>query len=219
MELYPIFMKMSGRPVLVVGGGSVGTRKVHGLLAAGTSVTLVSPVVTDFLRELADSGRIAWRARPFEECDLDGMGLAMVATNDRVLNERVVLAAHARGILVNVADVPDLCDFFLPSILERGPLMVAISTTGAAPALARRIRDELKTIFPPSLGKYVALLGHFRSEVKRLAPDKLKKVAEAMAASEARALWESGQPEAARALLKRLIEETAGVTPDDTCTD
>jgi precorrin-2 dehydrogenase/sirohydrochlorin ferrochelatase len=143
--LYPIFLDLSGRRCVVVGGGEVANRKARKLLQARAEVVVISPEVRPELESVAAEVH----RRPYEEGDLEGAYLAFAATDAREVNAAVAAEAKGRGIPVNVADSPSEGDFALPSVLRRGRLQVAVSTGGASPALARRIRGELEELFGP----------------------------------------------------------------------
>jgi precorrin-2 dehydrogenase/sirohydrochlorin ferrochelatase len=162
---YPICLDMTRLPCLVVGGGSVGLRKVQVLLEVGARVRVVAPEAAPELRALADEGRIELAQRPYAESDLEGIRLAFVATNDNELNRRITDEARERGILINVVDVPELCDFIVPAIVRRGSLLVAVSTEGACPAYAKRLRRRLELEFDAAYGEYVDLLRRMRQEI------------------------------------------------------
>jgi precorrin-2 dehydrogenase/sirohydrochlorin ferrochelatase len=132
-------LDLEGRPCLVVGGGRVGLEKAKGLLECGASVTVVAPRVEPELETLP----VRWRPRRYERADLAGSFLVVAATSDRALNRRVFLDAEERSLLCNVVDTPELCSFILPAVHRRDPITIAVSTGGASPALARRLRDEL----------------------------------------------------------------------------
>ena len=140
--LYIACLRLSGRSCLVVGGGDVGLEKVEGLLACDGEVTLIAPDAIE-LRELADEGSIRWERREYRPGDLEGRFLAIAATNDTDVNIAVYDEAERRAMLVNVVDVPPLCNFILPAIVRTGPLAIAISTAGASPALAKRMKREI----------------------------------------------------------------------------
>jgi len=158
MQTYPLFAKLTDKPCLVVGGGAVGERKVEDLRLAGARVTVISPELTPHLAELAGAGKIRHLAEAFREEQVAGMALVMAATDDPEVNARVSAAAQARGIWVNVADAPEFCTFIVPAQVRRGDLTVAISTGGASPALARKLREELQEHFGPEYLPYLALL-------------------------------------------------------------
>src|SRR5579864_1315408 len=162
MSLFPIFVKLAGKQVLVVGAGRVGEPKINGLLDTEARIRVVALDATTVVREWARSGKIELELRGFSASDLDGAFLAVVATASRSLNEFVYHEAQQRGVLCNVVDVPDLCDFYYPSVVRRGDLQIAISTTGQSPSLAQKIRQQLEKQFGPGYAKWVAQLGETR---------------------------------------------------------
>jgi siroheme synthase-like protein len=143
---YPVSLHLQGRPCVVVGGGRVGERKVRGLLRSGARVTVVAPSASAHLEGLAAEGRIAWRRRGYRPGDLDGAWLAFAATDSAGVNADVAAEAHQRGVLLNVAGGRMEADFDLPAVLARGRLQVAVSTQGASPGYARRVRDEIGNV-------------------------------------------------------------------------
>jgi siroheme synthase-like protein len=163
MGHYPVVLELTGWPCVVIGGGSVAERKVEGLLAAGAAVTVIAPRLTRRLQALAAGGRIGHVAREYAPGDLDGYRLAFAATGDAALNAAVAQEGRRRGVWVNAADDPAHCDFTLPAVLRRGPLVVAVATGGASPAVAALVRDELDR----RLGPEYALLGEVAAEVRR----------------------------------------------------
>jgi siroheme synthase-like protein len=168
MALYPIFIEAKGRRVLVIGGGEVGAEKVRGLLAAEADITVISPALNDDLLEHADAGRITHVARPYAEPDLDdGWEWVMVATDDGVINAEVAHAAKARGMWVNAADDPKNCDFILPAVVRKGKITLAASTSGASPALARRLREELDAYLTEDMPALADLLAEVRAEMRQ----------------------------------------------------
>ncbi len=205
-DLYPIFLRLTGEAVLVVGAGAVGTRKVSGLLAAGARVTVVAPEATDEIGRLAGEGKVRWERRPFEESDVKGHRLVFAATPDRAVSERVERAAAGAGLLVNVADTPDLCSFYLPSVLERGPLKVAVSTSGACPAYARELRRRLERRIGKRTDGFVELLGRMRERVRQKDPAAVMELSLAMVGSGAERLWDEGDEEGAERILERIAE-------------
>ena len=161
-NLFPMFLKLKGRNVLVVGAGKVGEPKIAGLLETGARIRVVSLDATLTVRDWARSGKIQLELRRFESTDLDGTFLAVVATNSRTLNERIYSEVQQRGTLCNVVDIPDLCDFYYPSVVRRGELQIAISTAGQSPSLAQKIRQQLEKQFGPAYAEWVAELGETR---------------------------------------------------------
>jgi siroheme synthase-like protein len=167
---YIACLRLQGRRCLVVGGGEVGLEKVEGLLACGGEVTLVAPDAVEPLRELAEEGSIRWERRPYRTEDVDGAFLAIAATGDTDVNIRVFEDAERRATLVNVVDVPPLCNFILPAIIRTGPLAIAISTAGASPALAKRIRDQIADEYGEPYARLAVLLNEVRGWAKGTLP-------------------------------------------------
>jgi precorrin-2 dehydrogenase/sirohydrochlorin ferrochelatase len=161
-NLFPMFMKLSGKRCLVVGAGKIGEPKIGGLMDTGARIHVVAIAASDQVREWADAGKIELELRAFSSSDLDGMFLAVVATASRSLNERVYREAQERGVLCNVVDVPDLCDFFYPAVVRRGDLQIAISTAGQSPSLAQRLRQQLERQFGDGYAAWVERLGETR---------------------------------------------------------
>jgi precorrin-2 dehydrogenase/sirohydrochlorin ferrochelatase len=167
---YIACLRLKGRRALVVGGGDVGLEKVEGLLACDADVTLVAPEAHPDLVSLSLEGSIRWERRPFAPDDLNGCLIAIAATNDTDVNISVYEAAEARAMLVNVVDVPPLCNFILPAIVRTGPLAVAISTAGASPALAKRMKREIAEMFGEPYADLAVLLNDVRGWAKRTLP-------------------------------------------------
>ena len=161
-NLFPMFMKLSGKRCLVVGAGKIGEPKIGGLMDTGARIHVVAIAASDQVREWADAGKIELELRAFSSSDLDGMFLAVVATASRSLNERVYREAQERGVLCNVVDVPDLCDFFYPAVVRRGDLQIAISTAGRSPSLAQKLRQQLERQFGDGYAAWVEQLGETR---------------------------------------------------------
>ncbi|PKO25659.1 MAG: uroporphyrinogen-III C-methyltransferase [Betaproteobacteria bacterium HGW-Betaproteobacteria-8] len=167
MEALPIFMKLQGRRCVVIGGGEVSVRKVTMLLKAEAAVEVVAPELHHALADLLAAGRISYLQSTFIPWQLDGACLAVAATDDETVNKAVSEQAQARGIPVNVVDAPDLCTFTMPSIVDRSPIVIAISSSGVAPVLARMIRSKLETLIPASYGRLARLAADFRDAVKQ----------------------------------------------------
>jgi siroheme synthase-like protein len=161
-QYYMACLDLEGRRALVVGGGSVGLEKAAGLVACGAAVTVVSPELDEGFGELA----VAWRRGRYRSSDLRGAFLVIAATSDRATNERVSRDAERRGMLCNVADVPDLCNFILPAVHREGPIAVAVSTGGASPALAKRLRTQIAELVGPEHAELAEELRALRPEVK-----------------------------------------------------
>jgi len=166
VPFYIACLRLSERRCLVVGGGEVGLEKVEGLLACDAAVTVVAPVVHPELERLADEGSIAWLAREYSRGDLEGAFLVIAATSDSEVNIAVHEHAEARTMLVNVVDVPPLCNFILPAIVRSGPLAIAISTAGASPALAKRMKREIAAQFGEDYARLAVMLNDARGWAK-----------------------------------------------------
>ena len=175
-SLFPMFLKLEGRQCLVVGAGKVGEPKISGLLETGARIRVVSLDATPTVREWARAGIIELDLRAFSPDDLDGAFLAIVSTNSRTLNERVYHEAQRRGVLCNVVDVPDLCDFFYPSVVRRGDLQIAVSTAGKSPSLAQKIRQQLEKQYGPAYAAWVQELGETRKLILASDLDKERKL-------------------------------------------
>jgi siroheme synthase-like protein len=170
MNLLPIFLRLEGRPVLVVGAGTVALAKIESLRAAGAAITVVAPKTIPRIRELAHQDALVWRQRVFEPTDLDGSFLVIAATNASEVNRTVFEEARLRNIPCNAVDDPPNCDFYFGSVVSRGDLQVAISTAGESPALAQRLRQEIDAQLPQDLGPWLAELGELRREVREATP-------------------------------------------------
>lgn len=167
---YPIALDLAGKQCLVVGGGTIATDKVEGLLSAGAHVRVVTPTASSHIADLADEQHITLRVRPYEESDLDGVYLAYGATDEPSVNAQVTVDARARGILVNAVDDIPNCDFFAMAIARRGDLQIAISTNGQSPAFARYIREYLDGWLPSEFGDLLAVLADVREQIKATGP-------------------------------------------------
>jgi len=201
----PINVCIEDCDCLVVGGGRVAARKARSLLECGGRVRVVSVDVCDELAAMED---VTVERRPFELADVEGARIVFAATDDNDVNRAVYVAAHERGILVNVVDVPDLCDFIVPATVRRGPLAISISSSGAAPAIARNLRKELDERFPEQFGEYVALLGEIRQEVMANVPDikDRKAIFHTLASEESQKLFEREGPARFREVMRELWE-------------
>jgi uroporphyrin-III C-methyltransferase/precorrin-2 dehydrogenase/sirohydrochlorin ferrochelatase len=177
MEFLPVFLNVTGRPCLVVGGGEVAARKAALLRQAGGRVAVVAPQLGRTLQESLENREIAYRQGPFEPTDLEGAHLVVAATDDPGVNARVAEEAGERRIPVNVVDRPELCTFVVPSIIDRSPIVIAVSSSGAAPVLARLVRARLETLIPATYGRLAKLAADYRQQVKdkfRHSPDRRK---------------------------------------------
>jgi precorrin-2 dehydrogenase/sirohydrochlorin ferrochelatase len=175
-NMFPMFLKLEGRQVLVVGAGNVAEGKIGGLLDTGARIRVVALAASPVVREWARQGKIELQLRAFSEDDLHGAFVAIVGTASRSLNERVYHAAQKLGVLCNVVDVPNLCDFFYPAVVRRGDLQIAISTAGQSPSLAQKIRQQLEKQFGPGYAVWVAELGETRKLILASDLDKERKL-------------------------------------------
>lgn len=167
MDALPIFMKIQGHRCVVIGGGEVAARKVTMLLKAKAAVEVIAPDLHIELATLVDAKTISYMAALFDPEQLDGAMLVIAATDDEAINVAVSQAARARSIPVNVVDSPDLCTFTMPSIVDRSPVVIAISSGGVAPVLARVVRSRIETMIPASYGRLAVLAAEFRGRVKQ----------------------------------------------------
>lgn len=170
MSLFPLFLKLTGRPTVVVGAGLLAESKIESLLAAQAQVRVIALTVNARVRELAEGGEIELAQRGYAAGDLAGAFLAVAATDDAAVNRAVFAEAEAAGVLVNAVDDPPFCDFYFPSVVRRGDLQIAISTAGHSPALAQRLRREINTLLPLDAGDWLNELGNLRREVLQMEP-------------------------------------------------
>lgn len=168
MKYYPVYLQVKDRPVLLVGGGEIALQKLTALLDCGARVHVVAPEAMTAIVELARDGKIEWSCRAYEENDMAGKRLVIAATDDSQLQETIAAAARARNIWVNVVDVPPLCDFIAPAIVSRGDIQIAISTGGAAPALAKHLRKKLEAAIGPEYAEFVRVVEKLRPDILKL---------------------------------------------------
>lgn len=205
MGFYPVFLALDRRRCVVVGGGPVAERRVDGLLAAGATVTVVSPTLTAALAALAAAGRITHEPRGYRPGDLAGFDLAFAATDTGDVNGAVAAEARQHGIWVNAADDPARCTFILPALVRRGDLTVAVATGGTSPALARAIRDDLEAHLTAEYATLAEIAAEVRRELRaagRVATAKAWR--RALGPDVRRLIVERGRDEAKRWLLERL---------------
>ncbi len=168
---YIACLKLSGRRCLVIGGGDIGLEKVEGLLACDGDVTLIAPTAHPALEEMAAEGSIKWEKRPYAgAADLEGIFMVIAATDDSEVNIGVFDDAEKRAMLVNIVDVPPLCNFILPAIVRTGPLAIAISTAGASPALAKRMKRQVAALFGEEYARLAVILNDARGWAKGTLP-------------------------------------------------
>jgi precorrin-2 dehydrogenase/sirohydrochlorin ferrochelatase len=164
-KLFPMFLKLAGRPCLVVGAGKIAESKIASLVDAEARVRVIALEATPEVRSWADSNSIEWHQRRFRPEDLDGMFLVIAATSSTELHEQIFQEAARRGVLCNIVDVPALCDFYYPAVVRRGGLQIAISTAGQSPSLAQRLRKELEEQFGPEYAAWLEHLGEIRDRL------------------------------------------------------
>jgi len=170
MDLFPIFLKIAARPCVVVGAGNLAESKIDSLLAAHAKVTVIAPEARPRVVDMAAAGEIEWLRRNYIAGDLFGQFLVVAATDDPVVNRTIFQEATEKNILCNAVDDPPFCDFYFPSVVRRGDLQIAISTAGASPALAQRLRKEINAQLPLDLGDWLTDLGNLRREVTQIEP-------------------------------------------------
>ncbi|MDO9065098.1 MAG: siroheme synthase CysG [Sulfuricella sp.] len=214
MDFFPIFFDIKNKPCLVVGGGEVATRKAGMLMQSGGLITVVAPELTNTLKELADAGKITHITEKFRPEHLGAAVLVIAATNDRAVNEQVSVAAKKLRIPVNVVDNPDLCSFIMPSVIDRSPLVIAISSGGTSPVLARVMRAKLETYIPAAYGRLAQFAASFRDQVKdKILPAKRRIFWEKVLQGPVAEMVLSGQDQTARDALQKMLAADSDDTP------
>jgi precorrin-2 dehydrogenase / sirohydrochlorin ferrochelatase len=208
MSYYPIFLELTGRRCIVIGGGAVAERKVDGLLAAGAEITVVSPEISEALRRSIPQQSLKHVARKYESGDLAGFAMAFVATDDGAVNAAVFDEARSRGIWVNCADDPRHCDFISPAVIRRGELAVAISSGGASPATTRAIREELESYLTEEFADLVQTASEARSDLRQRSIHVSAESWNEALKGEFRLLLRQGKAAEAKRLLLAQLEET-----------
>jgi precorrin-2 dehydrogenase/sirohydrochlorin ferrochelatase len=170
MDLFPIFLKLAARPCIVIGAGNLAESKIDSLRAAHARVTVIAPEARPSIVGLAAGGDIEWLQREYVKGDLTGQFMVVAATNRPDVNRTVYKEAIEKNILCNAVDDPPFCDFYFPSVVRRGDLQIAISTAGASPALAQRLRKEINSQLPLDAGDWLTDLGNLRREVTQMEP-------------------------------------------------
>jgi precorrin-2 dehydrogenase/sirohydrochlorin ferrochelatase len=199
-NLFPMFLKLSARPCLVVGAGAVAESKIASLLEAGAKILVIAPEATAQVQAWAKSKQITWRQRLFKSSDLEGMFLVVAATSSKEVHEHIFDEATKRGVLCNIVDVPPLCDFYYPAVVQRGALQIAISTSGQSPALAQRLRKQLEEQFGPEYEEWVEQLGMARDKLQSasLDPEERKRLLHEDASEEAFESFRRNHPRSKR---------------------
>lgn len=212
MKYFPVFLDVRERPCMVIGGGTVAERKAFALFDAGADLTVVSPSLTPSLREFTGNGKITHREKHFEEQDIAGAYLVIAATNDAVVNEAVARACRKRGILVNTATSPDEGTFVVPSVVERGDLLIAISTCGDSPALARKVREDLERTYGPEYGAFLEKMANLRRRLLTEMTEEVvrRRVYQAVVDSDVLYLLKAGQTHEADKRIAEIVKAVAG---------
>jgi siroheme synthase-like protein len=210
LRYLPICLNLQDQPVVIVGGGAVGTQKVRDFAECGARVTVVSPVASPFIHAEAAAGRLRLIERSYAAGDIEGAFLVMVATDDPAVNAAVFAEASARGQLVNVCDDPEHCSYIFPARIERGPLTLAIFTHGTSPALSKRVRRELERMLGPEYAELAHLLAEIRPRVRAapgLTQPQRQEIYERIVYSDILYLLREGDHEAARHRLQEILAE------------
>jgi uroporphyrin-III C-methyltransferase/precorrin-2 dehydrogenase/sirohydrochlorin ferrochelatase len=214
MTNFPIFLKLENRPCLVVGGGRVAARKIKQLLKANATVTVIAPKISSLLNKFVEEKKITFLEKSYERTDIAFMELVIAATNDREVNNKIAEHAKSKKIMINVVDNPDAGTFIMPSVIDRSPVMVAVSTGGASPILTRLLRARLEILIPANYGKLASLVSRFRETIKGKFPS----------VKERRRFWEqilqgpiaellyTGQDKKALKLLEKKITNECSIT-------
>jgi len=166
MSLFPLFLKLRGRRCLVVGAGKISEGKIAGLLAAGAKVTVVAPSATEKIQAWRRARKLIWKKKAYETADLRGALLVVASTDSPKVHRRIFRDAQKFGVLCNIVDVPELCDFYYPSVVRRGELQIAVSTAGASPSLAKRLRRRFEQEFGPEYAAWLKQLRRKRQEIR-----------------------------------------------------
>lgn len=174
-EYYPVYLDLSRKKCLVVGGGKVAERKVKSLLKCGAKVFVVSPVLTGWLEQSVSAGKVTAIRRNYTTTDLEDAFLVIGATDNHEINNKVAEECSERNILVNIVDQTAKCNFIVPAVIRRGALSISVSTGGNSPMLARRIREELEQSFGPEYQEFLDLLGNIREQVIKTIPEEDKR--------------------------------------------
>ncbi len=209
MRYYPIFLDIKRKPCVVIGGGNVAERKVLSLLDAGARVLVISPELTPALKKLASKKKIGYCPKSYERGDLKGFFLAYSATNNSRVNKAVFKEAKEQAVLLNVVDVPELCNFIVPAVVDRGDLLIAISTSGKSPAMAKKIRQQLEKEFGSEYGVFLGIMGKVRDKLLTISKesDKNKKIFENIVNSPMLEWIRQGRKKEINRFLKKTLEK------------
>ena len=207
MDYFPFFFDLKDKPVLLVGAGGVALRKARLLTKAGAALVCVAPAIEPELEQLLATGNGRWHPRTVQDTDVDGVCLVVCATNDRAVNAHISALCQQRFLPVNVVDDPELCSVITPAIVDRNPLLIAITSGGAVPVLARRIKQMLELELPESLGRLASFCRSLREKVKQTLPESRRRYFwEAMLEGRVPKYVESGDLARAEALADQLMQ-------------
>ncbi|MEQ8187943.1 MAG: bifunctional precorrin-2 dehydrogenase/sirohydrochlorin ferrochelatase [Candidatus Eremiobacterota bacterium] len=192
---YPMLLNLSGRKCIVIGGGIVAERKVCSLLDSGGSVSVIAPSITDCLIGLSQENKITFINRAYEKGDLKGAFLVIAATDSSQVNKSVYEETRELGIMADIVDEPQLCDFIVPSCIRRGPFIITVSTSGKSPCLSKKVRKDLESIYTEAYGTFTSMLGTMRERVQKEIPvrEKRKKFWETLVESNIPELLKEGK--------------------------
>ena len=215
MRYYPIGLDISGRRCLVIGAGEVGERKAQRLLECGARVSVVGRELTPALSGLAQAGRIAHIPGDYDEGQLEGVFLVIGATDDRDVNERIYRDARKHGVLANIVDDPDRCDFILPALCRQGDLVITVATGGKSPALAKKLRQELEERYGPEYEVLLKIMGELRAKIidRGQGPDENRKIFETLVGSDILEHIRKGQWKKVEAVVKDITGVAIDLRP------
>lgn len=221
MRYFPVNLDLQGRKVLVVGGGPVGEGKARGLVEAGAAVTLVSPVVTTPLQEMEARGELAVRLREFAPEDLEGFFLIIGATNDPAVNKQVYDLASARNLLCNIVDHRALCNFLTPSLFNRGPIQISVSTGGVSPTIGQLIREKISDVVGPEFETLLEISAELRARAQATIPgfNERKELLSEFAHSDALQFIIEGKEDLARALADSLLKKHLAISDQNSANE
>ncbi len=207
MKFYPVYLDLRGRSCLIIGGGAVAERKALALLEAGADVTIISPILSSKLQDLSATGKIAHRQKKFDEKDLSDEFLVIAAASSPEVNIRAARACKKRQVLVNVAVPPEESTFIVPSVVERGDLLIAVSTSGISPGLSKKIRRELETLYGPEYKLFLEKLAAIRQLVMTKIEDEQhrRRIFQALIDSDVIELLRQGKTNAAESRMDELV--------------
>ena len=206
-DLFPAFLNIKGKTCIIVGGGDVAGRKAESLIECGADTTVISPRVGPQVEAWAEKGRLTWRKKTFAPDDLDSAFAVFAATDSSDENKRIVDVCRQKGILVNAADEPRLCDFLVPSVLRRKSLAIAVSTEGKSPLLAKKIRETLEEVITADYGEFLEMLGNARSRIRESVSDisQRRDIYEKLVSQDMLALLKAGKLKEAKERIEQCI--------------